>query len=248
MFRLKKIPYYLRFIVWFLPKIRKPFDAILLREIIVRCNPDLKLKMKRPIDALVTKETIGDDAYRLHKLTNAKLIVDVGAAFGDFCIFAAWKFPKAQVLGFEPDQKAYSLLKENIQNNRIINVKIWNLAIGRGRACFGTNMGVRNSIYKKNKTYQKIRLKNLNNFIGDKKIDLLKLDCEGAELNILRSMGKKLQDIKNISLEYHNNLLKDEDLLIADLLSKNNFKIEFKKDPYNRDIGYIYACNGLFLR
>jgi len=246
----KKISYYFRSLRLILFNIENPLVLLFLfirRRVVLKLKNGLLIEIVNPIDFLVIKETIIDDAYKLLDLCKANLIIDIGAAFGDFAILAAKKFPTAQILAFEPDKAGYLLLIDNIKRNKLTNIKSFSVAIGHGQVSFEGNRGVKSSIYEKSKDNKKINLKNLSNFIKNKKVDLLKIDCEGAELNILESVGDKLRDVKKIALEYHNHLVKNEDLLLKDLLIKNNFKVQQKKDPYNPNIGYIYASNKLFL-
>ena len=69
----------------------------------------------------------------------------------------------------------------------------------------------------------------------------MKIDCEGAEYEILFSLSKKeLEKIKKISMEFHNyGEYTGEDL--AKFLHKNGFKIKLIND--GKMFGRIYASN-----
>ena len=50
----------------------------------------------------------------------------------------------------------------------------------------------------------------LEDYINDKnldKLDLLKIDTEGHELEVLKGLGKKIQKVKYILIEFHNDLI-----------------------------------------
>ena len=77
---------------------------------------------------------------------------------------------------------------------------------------------------------KKIKVKSikLSDFIKKEqinKIHLLKIDCEGAEYGIIKSLSKEdYKKVKNIILEYH----KGKSDEIENTLKENNFKV-FKK-------------------
>jgi len=72
-----------------------------------------------------------------------------------------------------------------------------------------------------------------------KEIDILKLDVEGAEMDILKNSGALLKNIKKIVVEYHTPKLKKE---IKNFLRKNNF-ILLAEEKEKQGIG---GCGDLY--
>lgn len=73
-------------------------------------------------------------------------------------------------------------------------------------------------------------------------VDFLKIDCEGAEIEVLNSISRKNKKrIKHIALEYHNNLVTSEDRIIENILTEHGFETSKEEDPYNKNIGYIFG-------
>tara|TARA_Y100000591_G_scaffold325179_1_gene345731 strand:+ start:879 stop:1607 length:729 start_codon:yes stop_codon:yes gene_type:complete len=92
-----------------------------------------------------------------------------------------------------------------------------------------------------------VQQKKLSNFIeknGIPKIDFLKIDTEGYELNVLLGLEKHFKKISLIMFEhhYHNMLIKKYKFSdIHELLTKNNFLQIFKnKMPFRKTFEYIY--------
>ena len=88
-------------------------------------NYDLKFKLKSMLDVLTLKEVVIDDEYeslgvRIDK--KDKVIVDIGAGFGDFAILVSKRHPLAKIFAFEPDPFYFGLLKENIKLNKARNI------------------------------------------------------------------------------------------------------------------------------
>ena len=92
-----------------------------------------------------------------------------------------------------------------------------------------------------------VQQKKLSNFLEKNnipKIDFLKIDTEGYELNVLLGLENHLKKISLIMFEhhYHNMLIKKYKFSdIHELLIKNNFKQIFKnKMPFRKTFEYIY--------
>lgn len=198
------------------------------------------------LDAVVIKDTIIDDSYRLSSLKpSIKTVIDIGAGLGDLTIMAAKQFPKANVLAFEPNPEQFKLLKKNIKLNNIKNVKSYQIAVGTKKSyllhLFSFN--IHSSTVKTNKSKKTIKVKGikLDKFINGK-VDLLKIDCEGAEIDILKSISdNKMGLIKRIVIEYHNNIIQNEDKKILTILNKWKYKITIKKNTLIPGTGYIFA-------
>lgn len=84
--------------------------------------------------------------------------------------------------------------------------------------------------------------KRLDEVIGGEIVDLLKIDCEGAELDVLHSLGRRgLERVARIVLEYHNFSGERNDMLASSLLRKAGYDLEVLPDPDDPEIGYIRA-------
>jgi len=98
-------------------------------------------------------------------------------------------------------------------------------------------------------TYQKIKIKTikLNNiFQKDRifKVDLLKIDTEGHELEVLEGLKKKIRIIKYILIEFYYDKIyvKYNPKKIHNYLLKNNFTLEAKfKFPFTTWEDRVYS-------
>ena len=150
--------------------------------------------------------------YPRVKNLNPKLILDVGANLGATSMFFAINYPKARIISFEPTEMNFRWLQKNTQEFKNIT------RIKKGAYFKDTNAkifldpenGGRNSIYKdwtNSDKYELVELINLGKFLEShnlvKKIDILKIDTEGCEIDILNSIEHHLKNIQVIYLEYH---------------------------------------------
>ncbi|OGC38557.1 hypothetical protein A2155_00105 [candidate division WWE3 bacterium RBG_16_52_45] len=138
-----------------------------------------------------------------------KIVVDVGASLGSFSLDAARQ--RAKVLAYEPAPESFELLSQNTKLNRLEDrIKPFRLGVaGRAgkRTFFLTRFSPLSSFFggSSNKiSVDCITLEDIFKKHRLKKLDLLKLDCEGAEYEILYETAPEiLQKIREVRLEYH---------------------------------------------
>jgi len=191
----------------------------------------------------------------LHKIYSPKgfeikkqdVVVEVGGHIGVFTIYAASRAKKVYV--FEPSPENFSLLSKNIKINYLKNVDARTSALSNKDGfkelsiSEDENKGS-NSFYLLNNGSEKIKVKTESaaKFFSSIKsnIDLLKMDCEGAEYEILFSLSPKIiRKIRKIAMEYHNIDEKRNIRTLAAFLRKNGFKLRYK----GSHIGSLYAIN-----
>ncbi|MEM3373006.1 MAG: FkbM family methyltransferase [Candidatus Anstonellales archaeon] len=235
------------------------------KTLIYETRNGIKIKVRtNSYDSRVVSEII---CYRIYQkdgfeIKDNYVIVDIGANIGCYALFAAFSADNVKVFCFEPNEENYNLLMENIAMNglkgKIIpykyavagqNKKV-ELLVSKSQ--FNTKHYESISMYEgiiKNipdtheilkEEVDAISLEKVFKLCQIDKIDLLKLDCEGAEYEIiLSSSSDTLRKISKIVLEYHRFDNKDENVL-KDFLISHGFSVQVINDPNNR-IGMIFA-------
>ena len=219
------------------------FNYLVKKPVLVRLKNGISLYTNQPIELITIKETILDDEYKISQVKNLKNVVDVGAGLGDFSILVAKRFPGVRITAFEPNKTVFNLFKKNLSINKITNVKIYNMAVGRKKNYFLylAAANVHGSTIKNYRAVKKVKVKGgkLSDFISQK-VDYLKVDCEGAEIDVLKSLGpNKFTFIRRIMAEYHNGIIPAEDKKIAAILKKYHFKVQITKNYIVPTTGYI---------
>ena len=153
-----------------------------------------------------------------------------------------------RVYAIEPCKANYELMLKNVELNKSYN--IWNFHFGLAkrheiRRLYKSpySTGAYGIYHNEPTRYEDILCITFDEFIDSqelKQIDLLKIDCEGAEYEILFNMSKEnLKKIKHIIMECHDAQGFDyEDM--DKFLKESGFKTKLKKNKCNENY-YIYA-------
>jgi FkbM family methyltransferase len=161
-------------------------------------------------------------------------IVDIGANVGLFSCLMARLFPKSRIFSFEPAESNILKLKQHLSFNEINNIIIIPLALGVAnevRELFLPHDEGAYSLFKSNASLYtrgngftggscKVEVRNALEAIlelGIMKIDFLKIDCEGAELEILSTIKPLLGSVKRVAIEWHPNVnVKELEIILAE--------------------------------
>jgi FkbM family methyltransferase len=218
--------------------------------VIVKLRNGLKIKLRTNSTDLQAffNVWIIQEYQREHgfKINTDDVIIDIGGHIGLFTLYCSQFCRNGKIFSFEPIRENYEILLENIKQNDIRNVKPSNIAISNknGKICiYLSDDQAAHSFYKVGEKSIEIETTTLENVIRSEDIEkcnLLKLDCEGAEYDIIDSLTDDItKKIEKISLEYHHADTKSS--LLIDL--KNKLKTEYlmKDYPSNNGMGILFA-------
>jgi len=144
-------------------------------------------------------------------------IIDIGAHIGTFSLPISYEY-KSRVFSFEPNISNYQYLIDNIQIN-LLNDRIstYNVAISKENNYVEFTEGdtstrgalTHNKFHKSasNGTTYKVKTVSLNDVVNEeqiKTVDILKIDCEGAEYEIIYNLNDNIFSMtKLIFVEIH---------------------------------------------
>lgn len=201
-------------------------------------NYDGNLKMKLHLEDFIQQQIYFLDYYDKPGILFLKkylhtddVFVDVGANVGAFTLMAANKVGNnGKIIAFEPVSKVYEQLKYNIQLNNLHQVKIEKKALYNETTelnfviSANSNLGM-SSIFEhdeKNGQTEIVQAIKGDEYFSNNpipKMDLIKMDIEGAEYFALQGLKETLKKYKPIILIeisepiLHNNHLKKEQLI-----------------------------------
>lgn len=151
------------------------------------------------------------------------VVLDIGSHIGDFSIYFGQKYSDVEFFCFEPAPRLFNLCKSNIELNNLKNVHVFefgissqtrkaafylgnNSAIGSLYSAFEESFAKGVASYQKNNEIE-VQIHSINEIlpiIGKSRIDIIKLDCEGAEYDILYNINYSLLvNIRFLLIEAH---------------------------------------------
>jgi len=155
-----------------------------------------------------------------HVLRPGDTVFDVGANEGWFSMVACQCVgPTGRVLAVEPQERLWPVILENASLNHLANLSLLPFGVSREEGVVSMNLyptlnsGSSNFSAKKRRfdKVQRVTVMPLENLIdqsGVDRIDLMKIDIEGFELEALRSAGRHLgSTIRRLVVEIHPPLL-----------------------------------------
>ena len=173
-------------------------------------------------------------------------VVDVGAHIGLYTIIAAKRVgPTGKVIAIEPDPENCNLLKRNMELNRLTNVIILECAAFSSNAKLklyspGKERGFTklNTVMSERATSDDLYLdvdgNTLDHLIptqGITQVNWIKIDVEGAELEVLKGARAALSESNDIAVLIEVHKIHDVDLYtsIVKFLEQYSFYLEFER-------------------
>jgi FkbM family methyltransferase len=162
------------------------------------------------------REVFDEEVYRFTPRTDRPHIIDAGANLGLATCYFKSRYPGATVLAFEPDPRMCALYARNIDANGLSAVTLRPTALARhagvarfyGDLALATPHALGNSLrrdwgeQRDESAAIEVPTERLSPHLS-RDIDLLKLDIEGAELEVLEEAESCLHRVREIRMEVH---------------------------------------------
>ncbi len=192
----------------------------------------------------------GEYKYLRKSISEGMIIFDVGANIGDYSEKILSINPKVTIYCFEPVQTTFQKLSSRLSHYS--NVKLNNVALGETNKeeyifVYGNEAGSNSLYYHKahavvsdNIQKEKIQIKKLDDIIKEQqisKIDFLKIDVEGNEINVLKGGSDSLKNgiIKAIQFEYNDFWISSNSKLeeMLEILKHYNY-VTYRLTPFGK--------------
>lgn len=143
-----------------------------------------------------------DDSYGLGRIKQANTIVDIGANIGLFSALARLRFPNATIQAYEPNPDTFRMAEQNLKGiATIYNSGVW-ATDGVARIHMRGSSPLGNQVIPdEGGNVSLVSFQTVLARAGGA-IDLLKVDCEGAEWTFMND-PELFRAVGAIRMEYH---------------------------------------------
>jgi FkbM family methyltransferase len=164
-------------------------------------------------------EIFYQEHYKFISSVKEPIIIDCGANIGLSVLYFKMLAPKASVIAIEADPDVAEILKKNLEINNcqaeIVTKAVWTtnneiLSFGKAGADAGSLFSTANVTL-----VETIRLKDIIEKYSE--IELLKIDIEGAEIDVIKDCKTVLFKVKKVFIEFHS--FPDKPQQLEDILS-----------------------------
>jgi FkbM family methyltransferase len=182
-------------------------------------------------DIFIIGEILHERQYALQsRLPAAPVILDLGANIGISLLWFLGLHPDARIHAFEPAGDNLRFLEKNIEG--LANVTLQRAAVGdtsgSGILHHGEFGGMHSLLIAGEG--EEVPLIALDDYLEREEIarvDLLKIDIEGSELQALRGLGPRIRDVQVIVGEVHEAIVNEAEFY--GFLAEHRFKVLWKR-------------------
>ncbi|MBS1233787.1 MAG: SAM-dependent methyltransferase [Bacteroidetes bacterium] len=215
---------------------KEPFFEFRLRNhYAVNVPSQVQHEFKESVFEQIYYQKLPSEIYHIE----SPVVIDIGANVGFFTLFTDFKLHHPRVYCFEPIQRNFALLQRNLAGLDKSRIHLINKAVSNSDQeiilQFNTGQSITTSASIFHKTDdvegEKVGSITLTGLAGEYKlsrIDLLKLDCEGAEYGIFYDTPKSFfKRVYCMSLETHVGAQKNENTAaLAEYIVSLGFKVK----------------------
>jgi FkbM family methyltransferase len=194
------------------------------------------------------QELFEDEIYNFTASTASPLIIDCGANIGLSVLYFKQLYPHAAVLAYEPDADNFSLLQKNITQNHLSGVECRQRAIWvhNDIITFASDGSQGSGITQDEEQRNVVHLKavRLADILKEQKVNFLKIDIEGAEVDVINDCEPYLHNVEQLFVEYHGKAAETEKLTKLLQSLKKEFKVYIKLAADNLQHPFVNRSTG----
>jgi FkbM family methyltransferase len=224
------------------PAYREQFREIQRLQAIPSFQPTTTTLLGRPFEVLDVPRFLQNKTaiferglYRFASTEEAPTIIDCGAGIGLSACYFKHLYPKSDIIAFEPDPRVFEILKRNCaswgaHDIRLVPKAVWTSEttlpfVGDGRYSGRVDSEATAADLPQVPTCR------LRDYLSGT-IDLLRLDIQGAEVDVLLDCADFLEQVRYLLVDYHSVFKRQQrvDELVG-LLTRAGFRMHFRAAP-----------------
>ena len=169
--------------------------------------------------------------YRFVTNEDVPRILDCGAGIGLSACYFKQLYPRSEIFAFEPDPRAYEILKRNCaswgaDDVHLVPKAVWTCETTLAFPRDGNASG-RIDEMATDADVPRVPTCRLRDYLTHR-VDLLRLDIEGAEVDVLLDCADLLGEVRNLAVDYHSLFNRPQRLdELMGLLTRTGFRMHF---------------------
>lgn len=224
---------------------------------IVYNKKQVEITINSDADESVFSEIFTEREYKVIESVIEKAknpIIDIGAHVGMFSVYCAVLNQAVKIFAYEPDEDNFAAMKDNLQLNNVKNVVMKNVAVGGeigSRTLYVSRDSHNHSLLSEEASgdfsgeEKLVNVVTLERILEQNKltrVSLVKMDCEGAEFEILENLSAAaFAAVENFYVECHRYTYEMNPTKLRDIFQKNGFRVEMWSNHYDSRMGFIFA-------
>ncbi len=166
-------------------------------------------------DISTYKQVLVHRQYEFDKPEAPRFIIDAGANIGLSAVYFANRFPQAKIVAIEPEDSNYRMLCENVRlypQVKPLRAALWRknedlflFDSGHGNHGFQVGDNEAGSCSGVG-SVPGLTIDSIMRDAGEKKVDLLKIDIEGAEREVMEKSGGWIDSVGVLMIELHDDI------------------------------------------
>jgi FkbM family methyltransferase len=149
------------------------------------------------------KDLFAARIYHFNSESSSPRVIDGGGFIGMSVLYTKKTHPGARITCFEPDPDIHAVLRRNVEFNGLRDVELVQagLAGAGGSAAFLPDGADGGRVVEEGGT-REVQTVPLSSYL-EEPVDFMKLNIEGMELPVLEEAAGRLQQIRELVIEYH---------------------------------------------
>lgn len=173
------------------------------------------------------------------------VIIDLGANCGAFSVWASYRWPGAEIHAYEPHPESFKFLEENTTGIENVYLNQWGIGKPGFRPLYdGRNNSGEATLYPNACSSGIGQHVQILDPLTLPQADILKIDIEGAELEVLEPLMKDGRTFTAVMIEYHHEFFRRR---IDQLLGEDYVLTGSRVSKWTHDIGVVRYVNKEYL-
>ena len=167
-------------------------------------------------DLATFKQVLVERHYEFDKPESARFIIDAGANIGLASVYFANRYPQAQIISIEPESSNYEMLQQNTRaypQITTLQAALWRenedlFLFDSGHGNHGFQVGDHEEAITQSRVGATpgLTVDAILRDAGQKQVDLLKIDIEGAEREVMSAAADWIDRVEVLMIEVHDDI------------------------------------------